>query len=83
MAGHSIQAASACLSSSSRARRFLPLLNAWIYGLAIGFLSEIVSGIGFGTLGNVILPLVVIAILYYRVVVSRFPGEQSLPRTTS
>ncbi len=50
-----------------------------IYGLAVWFLGEIVSGIGFVSLGNVILPILVIAIVYYLVVISRFAGEQPLP----
>lgn len=54
-----------------------------IYGLAVGFLAEIVYGIGYVSLGSVILPLIVIAIFYYLVVVSRFPGEQPVPPITS
>ncbi len=54
-----------------------------IYGLAVWFLGEILSGIGFFSVGNVILPILVIAIVYYLVVISRFPGEQSLPPKTT
>jgi len=53
-----------------------------IYGLAVWFLGEIVSGIGFVSLGTVILPILVIVIVYYLVVISRFPGEQPLPPKT-
>ena len=54
-----------------------------IYGLAIAFLGEIVYGIGYVSLGGVILPIIVIAIIYYLVVISRVPGEQAVPPTTS
>ncbi len=54
-----------------------------VYGLAVWFLGEILSGIGFFSVGNVILPILVIAIVYYLVVISRFPGEQSLPPKTT
>ncbi|HVA20594.1 MAG TPA: hypothetical protein VNN74_00640 [Candidatus Micrarchaeia archaeon] len=46
-----------------------------IYGLALGFLGEIVVGIGYYAAGGAILGLIVLAVLYYLVVISRFPGE--------
>jgi hypothetical protein len=49
-----------------------------IYSLAISFVAQIVTGIGFAQLGNVILSLVVIAVIYYLVVISRF-SESSPP----
>lgn len=54
-----------------------------IYGLAIGFVGQIIYGLGYASIGSVILPLVVLAIVYYLVVVSRFPGEAPTPPTTS
>jgi hypothetical protein len=45
-----------------------------IYALAIGFLGEVIYGIGF-TFGAAIVPLLVYAALYYVVVISRFPPE--------
>ncbi len=52
-----------------------------IYGLAIGFVGQIVSGIGYAS-GGVIVSLVVLAAVYYLVVVSRFPGDQPAPPKT-
>ncbi len=46
-----------------------------IYALALGFLGQIVTGVGYVSLGNVILPLLIILVVYYLVVISRFPGE--------
>jgi hypothetical protein len=48
-----------------------------IYSLAIDFIGQIVYGIGFANLGNLIVSLVVIAAVYYLVVISRF--AQSTP----
>jgi hypothetical protein len=45
-----------------------------IYGLAIAFLAQIVLALGY-TAGSAILQLIVLAIIYYVVVVSRFPGQ--------
>jgi hypothetical protein len=45
-----------------------------IYGLAISFLAQIVLALGH-TAGSAILQLILLGILYYVVVVSRFPGQ--------
>src|ERR1700682_3816454 len=45
-----------------------------IYGLAIAFAAEVIWMIGFAS-GSGILQLILLALLYYAVVVSRFPGE--------
>ena len=45
-----------------------------IYGLALAFLAQIVLALGY-TAGSAILQLILLAIVYYVVVVSRFPGE--------
>jgi hypothetical protein len=50
-----------------------------IYALAIGFLGQIVTGFGYASFGNVILPVIVILVVYYLVVISRFPGATPQP----
>ena len=45
-----------------------------IYGLAIAFGAEVIWMIGFAS-GSGILQLILLALLYYAVVVSRFPGQ--------
>ena len=45
-----------------------------IYGLALTFLAEIILMIGFSA-SSAILQLLLLAILYYAVVVSRYPGQ--------
>ena len=45
-----------------------------IYGLALTFLAEIILMIGFSA-GSAILQLILLAVLYYAVVVSRYPGQ--------
>ncbi|TMG33796.1 MAG: hypothetical protein E6H92_14200 [Chloroflexi bacterium] len=45
-----------------------------IYGLAIGFVAQIVSALGYASIGSLILPILVILVVYYLVVISRFPG---------
>ena len=45
-----------------------------VYGIAIAFVAEIIYAIGFAN-GSAIIPLIVLALLYYAVVVSRFPSE--------
>lgn len=45
-----------------------------IYGLALTFLAEIILMIGFSA-GSAILQLILLAILYYAVVVSRYPSQ--------
>jgi hypothetical protein len=45
-----------------------------VYGIALAFVAEIIYAIGFAT-GSAIVPLIVLALLYYAVVVSRFPSE--------
>ena len=52
-----------------------------IYGLAIAFAGDVVTAFGYLRIGNVILPLIVTLVLYYLVVISRFPGEA--PKTTT
>lgn len=46
-----------------------------IYGLALGLLGQIVTALGYITVGNVIVPILVILVVYYLVVISRFPGQ--------
>ena len=46
-----------------------------IYGLALAFLVQALLGLGFGTGLSSIVPLVILAMLYYAVVVSRFSGD--------
>jgi len=45
-----------------------------IYGLAIAFAAEIIQMIGFSS-GSAIVPLILLALLYYAVVVSRYPAK--------
>ena len=45
-----------------------------IYGLALSFVAEILLAIGLSG-GSAILQLILLAILYYAVVVSRYPGK--------
>jgi hypothetical protein len=45
-----------------------------IYGLAIAFVAEVIWMVGFAS-GSGILQLILLALLYYAVVVSRFPGQ--------
>ena len=45
-----------------------------IYGLALAFLAQLVQMIGFGSAGG-ILSLILLAILYYAIVVSRYPSQ--------
>ncbi len=45
-----------------------------IYGVAIAFLAQIVLALGY-TAGSAILQLILLGIIYYVVVVSRFPAQ--------
>lgn len=45
-----------------------------IYGLAISFVAEVIWMFGFAS-SSAILQLILLALLYYAVVVSRFPGQ--------
>jgi hypothetical protein len=45
-----------------------------IYGLAIAFVAEIIQMIGFSS-GSAIVPLILLALLYYAIVVSRYPAK--------
>src|SRR6266852_3298332 len=45
-----------------------------IYGLAISFVAEIILMIGFAT-GSSLLRLILLAVLYYAIVVSRYPAQ--------
>src|SRR6202165_3028277 len=45
-----------------------------IYGLAIAFVAEIIQMIGFSS-SSALVPLVLLAVLYYAVVVSRYPAK--------
>jgi hypothetical protein len=45
-----------------------------IYGLAISFVAEIILMIGFSA-GSALLRLILLAVLYYVIVVSRYPGQ--------
>jgi hypothetical protein len=51
-----------------------------IYGLAIAFLAQIILALGY-TASSAILQLILLGIIYYVVVVSRFPGQT--PNTSS
>ncbi|HUY98354.1 MAG TPA: hypothetical protein VMW47_12180 [Verrucomicrobiae bacterium] len=50
-----------------------------IYGLAIGFAGEIVVGVGYESLGNALVGMVVLFAIYYLVIVSRFPAPGGAP----
>ena len=50
-----------------------------VYGLALAFVMQVALGLGFGTGASAIVTLVLLVILYYAVVVSRFPGEVLAP----
>jgi hypothetical protein len=45
-----------------------------IYGLAIAFAAEIIQMVGFSS-GSAIVPLILLALLYYAIVVSRYPAK--------
>ena len=45
-----------------------------IYGLALAFAAQLVQMIGFGSAGG-ILGLILLAIVYYAIVVSRYPSQ--------
>jgi hypothetical protein len=45
-----------------------------IYGLAIAFAAEIIQMIGFSS-GSAIVPLILLALVYYAIVVSRYPAK--------
>ena len=45
-----------------------------IYGLAIAFIAEIIQMIGFAS-ASAIVPMILLALLYYAVVVSRYPSQ--------
>lgn len=49
-----------------------------IYGLAISFVAEIILMIGFATSPS-ILRLILLAVLYYAIVVSRYPAQAPSP----
>jgi len=44
-----------------------------IYGLAIAFVAEIIQMIGFSS-SSAIVPLILLALVYYAIVVSRYPA---------
>ncbi len=54
-----------------------------IYSLAIGFVAQIVQGIGYYSIINTVLSLIVLlivlAVIYYIVVLSRFPSQATQP----
>jgi hypothetical protein len=52
-----------------------------IYGLAIAFVAQIVLALGY-TASSAILQLIVLGIIYYVVVVSRFPGQAASTGTS-
>jgi uncharacterized protein YqgC (DUF456 family) len=55
-----------------------------IYGLVIGFAGSIIFNIGFATYGaGLIFGLIITAIVYYLVVISRFPDEAPLSTGSS
>jgi len=45
-----------------------------IYGLAIAFVAEIIQMIGFSS-SSAIVPLILLALVYYAIVVSRYPAK--------
>jgi hypothetical protein len=45
-----------------------------IYGLAIAFVAELIQMIGYSS-GSGIVAMILLALLYYAIVVSRYPGE--------
>lgn len=49
-----------------------------IYGIVLGALASVVYGIGYGGIGGVVIGLVIDFIVYYIVVISRFPNEAPL-----
>lgn len=49
-----------------------------IYGIVLGALGTIVYGIGYSGFAGVIIGLIIDFIIYYIVVISRFPGEAPL-----
>lgn len=49
-----------------------------IYGLAINVVGGILQIVGYGGVGGFIFALIVAVIVYYLVVISRFPGEMPL-----
>jgi hypothetical protein len=53
-----------------------------IYGLAIGLLGGILQIVGYGGVGGFIFSLIIAFVIYYLVVISRFPGEAPLVPST-
>ncbi len=53
-----------------------------IYALALGFVAQIVTGLGYVSLGNIIVPILIILAVYYLVVISRFPGDAKAPTSS-
>lgn len=53
-----------------------------IYGIAINVVGGILQIVGYGGIGGFIFSLIVALIIYYLVVISRFPGEMPLVATT-
>ena len=51
--------------------------NLVIYGLVVGFIGEIVVGLGYASIANAFVGLIILAIVYYLVVISRFPDEHT------
>jgi hypothetical protein len=49
-----------------------------IYGVAVGVIGGILQIVGYGGVGGFIFSLIVAVIIYYLVVISRFPGESPL-----
>lgn len=49
-----------------------------IYGLAINVVGGILQIVGYGGIGGFIFSLIVAIVVYYLVVISRFPGEMPL-----
>jgi len=45
-----------------------------IYGLAVSFVAEVIQIIGFSA-GSGLVALILLAVLYYAIVVSRYPGQ--------
>jgi len=54
-----------------------------IYGLFLGVIASVVGAIGFESATGLIGPILVAAIVYYFVVISRFPNEAPLVARTS
>jgi hypothetical protein len=49
-----------------------------IYGLAVNVIGGILEGVGYGGYGNLVFAILVGVVIYYLVVISRWPGDAPL-----